>query len=128
MVTGSADKIKKFSFPNGDFMCNFSGQQSIINSLAINGDDVVVSAGDNGSMFMWDWRTGYNFQQLKTIPQPGSLESEAGIYAVAFDRTGTRLFTCEADKTIKEWVQDEDATPETHPVKNWQKPRDRNRF
>lgn len=128
MVTGSADKIKKFSFPDGDFMCNFSGHQTIINSLAINNDDVVVSGGDNGSMYLWDWRTGYNFQQLQTIPQPGSLSSEAGIYAVAFDQTGTRLFTCEADKTIKEWVQDENATPETHPVKNWQKPRDRSRF
>jgi len=48
--------------------------------------------------------------------QPGSLESEAGIYAMAFDGSGSRLLTCEADKTIKVYRQDEDASEETHPV------------
>jgi hypothetical protein len=33
--------------------------------------------------------------------QPGSLESESGIFAAAFDVTGSRLVTAEADKTIK---------------------------
>jgi pleiotropic regulator 1 len=53
--------------------------------------------------------------------QPGSLDSEAGIYAMTFDQTGTRLITCEADKTIKVWREDPDASPETHPVdmKGW---------
>jgi len=85
--------------------------------------------------------------------QPGSLDSEAGIFAATFDQTGSRLITGEADKTIKAsilkhspnaltthphshehlhphprfntsslpercqvWKEDEDATPETHPV------------
>jgi hypothetical protein len=42
-------------------------------------------AGDNGSLMFWDWKTGYNFQQLQTIGQPGSLDSEAGIFDAAFD-------------------------------------------
>ena len=28
----------------------------------------------------------------------------------------SRLITCEADKTIKVWKEDPDATPETHPI------------
>lgn len=46
----------------------------------------------------------------------GSLDSEAGIFASTFDLTGTRLITCEADKSIKVWREDEEATPESHPI------------
>ena len=42
--------------------------------------------------------------------------SEAGVFAAAFDKTGTRLITVEADKTIKMWKQDEDASETTHPA------------
>ena len=48
--------------------------------------------------------------------QPGSLDSEAGIFASTFDLTGTRLITCEADKTIKIWKEKEEASPETDPI------------
>lgn len=41
--------------------------------------------------------------------QPGSLESEAGVFCSMFDRTGLRLITGEADKTIKIWKEDEEA-------------------
>lgn len=64
----------------------------------------------------WDYLSGNCFQQGKTIAQPGSLESEAGIFAMSYDQTGTRLVTCEADKSIKMWKEDTSATPETHPV------------
>lgn len=57
----------------------------------------------------------------------GSLESEAGIYAACYDQTGTRLVTCEADKTIKMWKEDENATPETHPL-NFRPPREIRRY
>jgi pleiotropic regulator 1 len=36
--------------------------------------------------------------------------------ALAFDGTGTRLVTGEADKSIKIWKQDEQASEMTHPV------------
>jgi len=65
---------------------------------------------------MWDYRTGYNFQNLKTVAQPGSLECEAGIYGAKFDKSGTRLITCEADKTIKIWKEDGDASADSHPI------------
>ena len=69
----------------------------------------------------------YNFQTLETIAQPGSLESERGIFSCAFDLSGSRLITGEADKTIKIWKEDADATPESHPI-NWQPPRDQKRY
>ena len=50
---------------------NLSGHDTILHSLSINNDDVMVSCGDNGSVKFWDWKTGYNFQTLQTRVQPG---------------------------------------------------------
>ena len=86
--------------------------------MAVNPDGVLVSGADNGTLHLWDWRTGYNFQRLQAPVQPGSLDSEAGIFAMTFDQSGTRLITCEADKTIKLYKEDESATEELHPI-NW---------
>jgi hypothetical protein len=52
-------------------------------------------------MTFWDYATGTPFQNMEDIPQPGSLEAEAGIFCSTFDMTGTRLITGGADKTIK---------------------------
>lgn len=82
-------------------MQNFSGHDAIINALAINQYNVAVSGAEDGTLYFWDWRTGHNFQQLKCPPQPGSIESEAGVLSIAFDRSGTRMITGESDKTIK---------------------------
>jgi pleiotropic regulator 1 len=60
-------------------------------------------------------------------PISGSLESEACIYALSYDNSGSRLVTCEADKTIKMWKEDLTATPETHPV-NFKPPKDIRRY
>ena len=65
--------------------------------------------GDNGSIYFWDWRTGYNFQKIQTTVQPGSLDSEAGIFMCTFDMSGCRLLTAEADKTVKIYKEDEAA-------------------
>ncbi|CAH9067781.1 unnamed protein product [Cuscuta europaea] len=127
-ASASADNIKKFNLPEGEFLHNMLSQQkTIINAMAVNDDGVMATGGDNGSMWYWDWRSGHNFQQAQTIVQPGSLESEAGIYAMTYDVTGSRLITCEADKTIKMWKEDENATPETHPL-HFKPPRDIRRF
>ncbi|RDD42499.1 Pleiotropic regulator 1 [Trichoplax sp. H2] len=117
-ASASSDNIKQWKLPNGEFMQNFSGHNAILNCLSINNDNVVVSGADNGTLHFWDWRTGYNFQKITTAVQPGSLDSEAGIYAMAFDKSGSRLITCEADKTIKIYKEDETATEETNPI-NW---------
>ncbi|KAI4317579.1 hypothetical protein L6164_025440 [Bauhinia variegata] len=127
-ASASADNIKKFNLPKGEFLHNMlSHQKTIINTMAVNEEGVMVTGGDNGSMWFWDWKSGHNFQQAQTIVQPGSLDSEAGIYALTYDLTGSRLISCEADKTIKMWKEDETATPETHPL-NFRPPKDIRRF
>lgn len=115
-ASGSPDNIKQWKCPNGEFIQNLAGHNAIINSLACNEDGVMVSGGDNGSMQWWDWKSGFCFQREVAKVQPGSIESEAGIYAMTFDRTGLRLITGEADKTIKMYKEDETATEETHPI------------
>jgi pleiotropic regulator 1 len=57
--------------------------------------------GDNGTITFWDYNSGTAFQTMEDIPQPGSLEAEAGVFCSTFDVTGTRLITGCADKTIK---------------------------
>lgn len=117
-ASASPDNIKQWKFPNGDFVQNLSGHNAIVNALASNADGVLVSGADNGSMFFWDWKTGYNFQRVQAAAQPGSIDSESGIFSMTFDRSGSRLLATEADKTIKIYKEDESATEETHPI-NW---------
>lgn len=100
--------------------------------------------GDNGSISFWDWKTGHRFQSLDTTAQPGSLDAEAGLMSSTYDRTGLRLICGEADKTstsplttqvlpianihiVKVWKQDENATPESHPL-DWKPTLGRQRF
>ena len=122
-VSGAADTIKKWQGKEGRFIKNFSGHKAVINTLAVNDDGVAMSGSDNGTMNFWDYKTGYCFQKTETVAQPGSLDAENGIYTAAFDLTGTRLVTGEADKTIKIWKQNPDASAMTHPVdmKAWRK-------
>ena len=115
-VSAAADNIKKWQQKDGKFMRNLSGHGAIVNTVATQDDGVLVSGGDDGSLRFWDYDTGYCFQKCDTIVQPGSLDAEAGIYDAQFDLSGSRLITCEADKTVKIWKEDADASPETHPI------------
>jgi hypothetical protein len=62
---------------------------------------LVLTTADNGSITWWDYKTGLPFQTMTDVPQPGSLDAEAGIFCSTFDQTGSRLITGGADKTIK---------------------------
>ncbi|KAK2611286.1 hypothetical protein N8I77_004641 [Diaporthe amygdali] len=115
-ATGSTSSIKQWKCPEGAFMQNFEGHNAIINTLSVNNDNVLFSGGDNGSMSFWDWKSGYRYQAMDTIAQPGSLDAENGVFCSTFDHSGLRLICGEADKTIKIWRPDDDATPETHPI------------
>eukprot|EP00035_Acanthoeca_spectabilis_P022247 m.442752 g.442752 ORF g.442752 m.442752 type:complete len:454 (+) comp18850_c0_seq1:64-1425(+) len=117
-TSASPDNIKQWYLPEAKFIQNLTGHSAVVNAMACNSDGVLVSGADNGSLSFWDHRTGYRFQQQETIVQPGSLDSEAGIFAMTFDRSGSRLITTEADKTIKVWKEDPESTEMTHPV-NW---------
>ena len=49
---GSADNIKKYKLPDGEFCHNMiQNQAGIINSMAVNEDGVVASGADNGSLW-----------------------------------------------------------------------------
>lgn len=115
-ASGAPDNIKQWKCPDGNFVQNLSGHNAIVNCLGINDDNVLVSGGDNGTLYFWDWRTGYNFQRLQAPVQPGSIDSEAGIFATTFDQSGTRLLSAEADKTVKIFKEDENASEESHPI------------
>jgi pleiotropic regulator 1 len=116
-ASGAADAVRKWQAKDGKYLQKMTTlEKPIINALALNDDGVLVSGGDNGSMQFWDYQTGHNFQSAQSQAQPGSLEAENGIMALAFDGTGSRLITGETDKTIKIWKQDEDASELSHPV------------
>eukprot|EP00600_Ochromonadales_sp_CCMP1393_P015145 CAMPEP_0175024364 /NCGR_PEP_ID=MMETSP0005-20121125/16413_1 /TAXON_ID=420556 /ORGANISM="Ochromonas sp., Strain CCMP1393" /LENGTH=451 /DNA_ID=CAMNT_0016282883 /DNA_START=122 /DNA_END=1474 /DNA_ORIENTATION=+ len=115
-LSGGTDNVKKWQARDGTFLKNFSGHNSPINAVAVNEDGVAVSCGDNGSLHFWDYETGYCFQKSNTIVQPGSLDAESGIYAARFDLSGSRLVTCEADKTIKIWKENPASTEESDPI------------
>ena len=58
--SASADNIKKFGLPDGKFKHNMlSKQNAIVNAMALNEDNVMISGGDNGSMRFWDYETGH---------------------------------------------------------------------
>ena len=115
-ITGGCDNIKVWKFPEGKFLRNISGHNAIVNSVALNKDGVLVSGGDNGSLNFWDYKSGVNFQTIDSKVQPGSLSCEAGIFAIKFDHSSTRMITGECDKTIKMWKEDEDCTEENFPL------------
>ena len=126
-ASGSSAQIKQWKCPEGAFMQDFDGHNSIINTLSVNEDNVLFSGGDNGSIAFWDWKTGHKFQHEESIAQPGSLDAEAGIMSSTFDLSGLRLITGEADKTIKVWGQDINATEDTHPL-DWKPTLGRTKF
>lgn len=64
-ASASPDNIKQWRCPEGKFIQNLNGHNAIIECMAANSDGVLVSGANNGSIHLWDWRTGYNFQRLQ---------------------------------------------------------------
>ncbi|RKP03715.1 hypothetical protein CXG81DRAFT_29198 [Caulochytrium protostelioides] len=123
-ASASPGTVKQWQCPEGRFLQSMDvpptalGSSGIVNTLSVNDDGVLFGGDDDGAMSFWDWKTGHAFQRTATVPQPGSLAgaAENGIFASTFDQTGLRLITAEADKTIKMWREDPNASPETHPL------------
>ncbi|SNX83668.1 related to PRP46 - member of the spliceosome [Melanopsichium pennsylvanicum] len=101
-ASGSAggNNIKTWRCPEGTLVNNMA-HDTIVNTLSTNADGVLFSGGDDGSLKFFDYATGTPFQVAEDVPQPGSLDAEAGVFCSTFDQTGTRLITGGADKTIK---------------------------
>jgi len=119
-VSCASDNNKVWKMPNGKFERNIAGSGSIVNSCVVrpsaNNSSVLITAQDNGYLNFWDWRSGHKFQTYETIPQPGSLSSENGVFNLCLDQSGSRLLTAECDKTIKVYKEDPNATEESHPL------------
>ncbi|KAM0048302.1 putative transcription factor WD40-like family [Helianthus debilis subsp. tardiflorus] len=59
-ASASADNIKEFSLPRGEFLRNMLTQQkTIINAMTVNQEGVLATGGDNGSLWFWDWKSGH---------------------------------------------------------------------
>ena len=116
-ISGAADNLKVWKCPQSLFLRNMNEPpRSIVETVAVNEDNVLVSGHQNGHLMVWDYKTGHKMQDIKSPPQPGSLDAEAAINQLTFDRTGTRIISVESDKTIKLWKPDPKATPESHPL------------
>lgn len=101
-ASGSAmgSNIKTWKCPEGTLLSS-QAHGAIVNTLACNADGVLFAGGDNGLLKFYDYDTGVPFQSMDDVPQPGSLDAEAGVFCSTFDHSGTRLITGGADKTIK---------------------------
>jgi len=111
---GSTASLKKFALPEGRFMMDMpmpaasatgAAGSGVVSALAVNRDGVLVAGTDAGSLRFWDWRSGAAFHDEPLRMQPGSLESENYVTALAFDVTGSRLFTCNGDKSIQTFCE-----------------------
>jgi pleiotropic regulator 1 len=99
-AAASTGSIKKFAFPEGRFVHDFEGMgKGIVNTMALNRDGVLVAGGEDGLGF-FDWGSAKQFQSLAIPLLPGSLKTEATCLAASFDMTGSRLITCNADKSV----------------------------
>ena len=126
-ASASTDSVKVWKCPTGAFLRNCDGHSTILNALAINRSNVLVSGGNDGSLGFWDWSSGHMYDKQHTIAQSGTLEGENAIFDLSFDVTGSRLLTAEGDKTIKVYGEDENATEESHPGIKFKPPK-RRRF
>lgn len=121
-ASGSPDSIRQWKMPNGDFQqvmrpkVNKGEIPVTLQTMSVNSDNVLFTSGDGGRLHFWDWKSGHCFQTMETQVQPGTLSSENNVYASAFDKSGSRLITCEGDKTVKFYKEDDTATEESHPV------------
>lgn len=110
-VSGSADGLKKFRFPNCEYLQNMeflkhdklSEGNLLLNTNCCNNDGEMFVGCDNGQYGFWDWDTGRIFQDGINTPISGSMDSENGILCSSFDRSGIRLVTGNVDKTIRMW-------------------------
>ena len=55
MASASADNIKQWKFPDGNFIQNLTGHNAILNCLAINSDNVLVSGG----RYLLNWQGNF---------------------------------------------------------------------
>lgn len=98
-------EIKQWLLPIGELLDQFGAkaeQSNVINTMAINSVENTLCVGyDDGRLEFYDYTNGSILQSERSRPLPGS--TETSINSVAFDILGSRLISCESDKSIKIW-------------------------
>ena len=61
-ASAGSDKIRIWKLPEGDQLRKIPDHNAVINTLDLNKDNVLASGADNGSIHMFDWASGHNFQ------------------------------------------------------------------
>ena len=61
-ASAGSDKIRIWKLPEGDQLRKIPDHNAVINTLDLNKDNVLSSGADNGSIHMFDWASGHNFQ------------------------------------------------------------------
>jgi pleiotropic regulator 1 len=61
MASASPDNIKEWKLPKAEFVQNLSGHSAILNALAVNSDNVLVSAG---KLLEFCWKNIYLFIEI----------------------------------------------------------------
>ncbi|PRT56732.1 Pre-mRNA-splicing factor PRP46 [Wickerhamiella sorbophila] len=103
-MSADRDAIKKWQLPAAAFMGDFKADKPrITNTLSLSVDDLLFAGGDDGTLNFYDYNTMEMVFQTQTTPVPGSIAEESGILCSSFDKSGIRLLTGEADKSIKVW-------------------------
>jgi len=92
-----------------DVLDLWTGRQGSAHLTLLLTSDVLYRSTANG------WCLNGRCGVLSCVVWQAPWTARPGSHASSFDVTGKRLVTCEADKTIKMWKEDENATPETHP-------------
>jgi len=60
-ASGGSDKIRVWKCPEGHQLRTITGPSAIVNTLAINQDNVLVSGADDGTLSFYDWESGHCF-------------------------------------------------------------------
>ena len=99
--SASADGIKAWKLDDYSLFCDLDGfETGIVHSLACN-DTTLVAGNDTGLLQYFDTDLMSRSNSVQSLPQPGSLTSEASILKCCFHKN--ILYTGEVDKTIKVW-------------------------
>jgi pleiotropic regulator 1 len=58
-ASAGSDRIRIWKLPEGDQLRTINNNESVvINKMALNQDNVLVSGGDNGELKFYDWKSG----------------------------------------------------------------------